>query len=204
MDVSIDDLPPLEVEAEPPTINSVFRLNGRRVVDLDYLLRYPKLMGRHEPFECSFLDMEPVSELRKGFKSTVTLKCSMCNMKSTLCTEDPAKSDEYMDVNTAAVSGAVSTGGGYAQLEELMSVMDIPFMAKGTWKSHHRIVAKTMNEAALESMLEAGREEARLAKAAGRVGDDGIPIIPVVADGAWAKRSYRVNFNSSSGVVSYS
>lgn len=49
---------------------------------------------------------------------------------------------------------------------------------------------------------EAAKEEARLAIEHGDVNKNGVPMITVVADGAWSKRSYRSNYNALSGVVS--
>jgi len=48
----------------------------------------------------------------------------------------------------------------------------------------------------------AAEEEAKLAVATGNVRKDGVPMITVIADGAWSKRSYRSNYNALSGVVS--
>ncbi|KAK9752198.1 hypothetical protein QE152_g4422 [Popillia japonica] len=50
-------------------------------------------------------------------------------------------------------------------------------------------------------MEEAGVEEAQLAREAGDIDSEGIPCITVVADGAWSKRSYNVNYNAASGVA---
>lgn len=40
-----------------------------------------------------------------------------------------------------------------------------------------------------------------MAKNLGEVDKNGIPLITVVADGAWSKRSYSVNYDAKSGVV---
>lgn len=48
----------------------------------------------------------------------------------------------------------------------------------------------------------AGKEEARLAVEENNVNENGIPLITVVADGTWSKRSYKSNYNALSGVVS--
>ena len=50
-------------------------------------------------------------------------------------------------------------------------------------------------------MIEAGKEEAELAKQCGDV-RNGIPVITVIVDGAWSKRSYKTNYNALSGVAS--
>lgn len=50
-----------------------------------------------------------------------------------------------------------------------------------------------------ESMLEAGREERRLAIE--RQGyHEGVPAITVIVDGGWSKRSHRHSYNARSGV----
>ncbi|KAF2898429.1 hypothetical protein ILUMI_07754 [Ignelater luminosus] len=48
---------------------------------------------------------------------------------------------------------------------------------------------------------EANRGESDLAKKYGEVDEDSIPIITVVADGAWCKRSHKTNYAASSGVT---
>ncbi|XP_039299422.1 uncharacterized protein LOC120355163 [Nilaparvata lugens] len=50
-------------------------------------------------------------------------------------------------------------------------------------------------------MEEAAKEEIRIAVEEGSVTPDGTPILTVIADGGWAKRSYRSNYNSLSGVA---
>lgn len=49
-------------------------------------------------------------------------------------------------------------------------------------------------------MIEAGKEEKRLAIEQGDIDTDGTPYITVITDGSWGKRSYGTNFNSISGV----
>ncbi|XP_039300848.1 uncharacterized protein LOC120356095, partial [Nilaparvata lugens] len=50
-------------------------------------------------------------------------------------------------------------------------------------------------------MRKAAEEEIRLAKERGDVNNEGVPLLTVVADGSWAKRSYRRNYNSLSGMA---
>ncbi|KAJ8873451.1 hypothetical protein PR048_024268 [Dryococelus australis] len=96
------------------------------------------------------------------------------------------KDPEKIDVNTAAVSGTISSGGGQAQLEEVFSAVDVP-------------VIPTVE--ALEEMQTAALKEARLAKEKREVDSDSIPTIMAVADDCWSKRSYRTNYTAVSGVV---
>ncbi|XP_039287389.1 uncharacterized protein LOC120352037, partial [Nilaparvata lugens] len=106
-----------------------------------------------------------------------------------------------MDVNTSAVSGTISTGGGHAQLEEVMSSLDIPCMTYHTFRKYHDRVAEAWKETAAKSMEMAAEEEKREAIKRGDVDSHGVPLLTVVADGCWAKRSFRTNYNSLSGVA---
>lgn len=51
-------------------------------------------------------------------------------------------------------------------------------------------------------MEQAGKEEYKLALENGSVDNDGIPLITVILDGGWSKRSYGHNFSANSGAVS--
>lgn len=188
--------PPAQTASEQPEV-----LQGRRIVDIGYLFR--RIISiRHKPFNCTIADMITVGERRKGLSSIVILKCRMCGLKEEISTEDPNKKDEYISVNAAAVSGIMATGGGFAQLEELTAVLDIPCMAKNTYAKNHEKVYAAVHKTAWQLMQEAGQEEARLARERGDVDQDGVPLITVVADGAWSKRSYKTQYNALSGVVS--
>ncbi len=50
-------------------------------------------------------------------------------------------------------------------------------------------------------MQKAGEEEKKIALELGNVDTDGVPLITVVADGQWSKRSYKTKFNAFSGAV---
>lgn len=179
-----------------------FHLEGRRIVDIGYLIENISSIGRHDPFDCSFSDMKPISERRKGFCSVLKFKCNMCNVVKSIRTERPQHTKELMNVNEAAVAGVVTTGGGYSQLEELCASLDMPCMSSDTWQAYHDHVSESINQTLQDVMREAGKEEAELAKAAGEVDKDGIPLIVVVADGAWGKRTNKNKYDSLSGVVS--
>lgn len=177
------------------------KITGRRIFTPSYLFEQLKKIDRHSPY-CSFRDVELVSELRHGFSSTFCFECSMCKLKNYVCTE--SKNDEnLLHINTAVVAGVMGGGGGYSQLNEFAASCNMPSMSSSTYQHHHRKVAKGLEDAAFKQMKEAIEEEKRLAIEAGDVDEKtGIPFITVVCDGGWAKRSYRVNFSSLSGVVS--
>ncbi|CAK1589570.1 unnamed protein product [Parnassius mnemosyne] len=106
-----------------------------------------------------------------------------------------------LDINTAAVAGAVSVGIGYSQLEELLSAIDLPMMTEPLYQKQHEFVSNAWEKALDQSMQEAAEEEKKIALEKGRVTTDGIPIIDVIVDGCWSKRSYKKNYSALSGAA---
>lgn len=131
--------------------------------------------------------------------SKFILECLVCKEQHTVQSDT---SEEVLDINKAAVLGMISTGGGHSQLEEFLAFCNIPAMSFPTFASSQDALAPHIHSTAHELMITAGKEEARLAKELGEVDKDGVPKIAVIADGAWCKRSYKSNYNASSGVVS--
>jgi len=75
-------------------------------------------------------------------------------------------------------------------------------MSNPTYQKLHEKVGQNINCIARDATDEAAKEEAKIAYENGDISKDGIPMISVVVDGAWSKRSYRSNYNALSGVVS--
>ncbi|KAK5640569.1 hypothetical protein RI129_011380 [Pyrocoelia pectoralis] len=125
----------------------------------------------------------------------------MCNTERILCTENPNQNEDKLNVNSAAVLGFVSAGLGHSAMNEINANLDLPPMSYRQYSKHHEIISDVILQTAWSSMEEAGKEEAELAKEVGDIDDDGIPTITVIADGAWSKRSYKVNYDALSGVA---
>lgn len=51
-------------------------------------------------------------------------------------------------------------------------------------------------------MIDAGKEEAALAIMENNFNEKGIPLITVIANGVWSKRSYKSGYNALSSIVS--
>ncbi|KAG5880691.1 hypothetical protein JTB14_024263 [Gonioctena quinquepunctata] len=118
----------------------------------------------------------------------------MCAITQQIYSEDPrniSETTESMDINSALTIGAVSTGNGYSRLAEISAAINMPMMAENTYSHYHDKVSDGICSTAKKVMEEAEREEAEFARNLGDV---------VVADGAWSKRSYDVNYNAASGV----
>lgn len=172
---------------------------GRRVISFEYFINEIKKINDHSPFSCNLNQTKIISEQRNGFKSTFVLKCMMCNKKFELFTEDPT--GDTIPINTALVSGVLTIGAGFSQLQQLTSAIEIPCMGSRLYDKEQNKVYDNYEEIAAKEMEKSAKEEARLAIEAGNVDSDGTPLVTVVADGSWCKRSYKTMYNSLSGVV---
>jgi len=170
---------------------------GRRVVNISHLFQEIKSIDNHKPLDCGFKNMILIGERKLGLKSFFSFKCCMCNIKKTISTEN----EDLMAINTSAVIGTLNIGCGFSQLQEIMSAMEITTLNHKTYQNEHDRICKGYEIAALKAMENAAKDEAELAIKNGEVDADGIPLITVVADGSWCKRSYRTMYNSPSGMV---
>lgn len=176
-------------------------VEGRRVVDIAYFFEQVKLLNNHAPqFGCTFNNLTLKKEIVRGLRSGFVFLCDMCGFTDTVWS-DP-DSECRMDINAAAVAGSISTGGGFANLTKMLGAMNIRCMGSNTFDKYNNIISKGWEESALAEMKLAADEEAALARERNDIDRDGVPLLTVVADGSWSKRSYRTNFNSLSGVVS--
>lgn len=173
-------------------------ITGRRIVDIKHFLGALKNL-KHKPMDCSFFDIDVISEKRIGFKSIFITKCNVCGLQQSISSES-IEMDQTIEINKSAVSGTIAIGSGYSQLKEFCAALDIPCMSASTFISKERILADEIREAAISSWKEAAKEEAVVALEKGHVDADGIPLVPVTVDGAWSKRSYKTNYNAASGV----
>lgn len=93
-------------------------------------------------------------------------------------------------------------GIGYTQLNEFLSGLEIPSMTSKTYTNIETTLKTEIINTAWFEMKKAGQEEKKIAIETGNIDTDGIPMITVVADGQWSKRSYRTKYDALSGVVS--
>ena len=103
-------------------------------------------------------------------------------------------------MNLAAVWGQMSTGGGYAPLQEQMSVLGVPVMTKRSFMKTEKVLGGWWSECLEKSMHEAAEEEKQIALQKGSL-HDGVPAITVVLDGGWSKRTHKHSYNAKSGVA---
>lgn len=126
----------------------------------------------------------------------------MC-CKMEVISSEPEEKSSALKINTAIVSSVVNTGQAYAQLEQFSAILNMPCMSNNTYQKEHEIISGYIETTMWQSLEIAGKEEANMAIERGDVNKNGVPLITVVADGAWSKRSYKSNYNALSGVVSF-
>ncbi|KAK5648029.1 hypothetical protein RI129_002921 [Pyrocoelia pectoralis] len=74
-------------------------------------------------------------------------------------------------------------------------------MSNKTYQKYHEKLSSKVSEDIEKLMIDAEKEESQLAMECGDVNSEGTPLISVIVDGAWSKRSYRTNYNALSGVA---
>ncbi|XP_025198499.1 uncharacterized protein LOC112596890 [Melanaphis sacchari] len=174
-------------------------LVGRRIVDIFHIFEQIRTFRHESGFDCTFSDMEYVSEKLNGYFSTFEFKCKMCCIKMRISSEN-IKAD-YLTINKAVLNGTVAIGIGQRQLTEFSAALEMPSMANTTYSRVHKSMHSSIHDSARTEMLKAGEEERRLAIEDGDVDEDGNALCTVVADGQWGKRSYKSKYDALSGVA---
>ncbi len=142
-------------------------------------------------------------ETREGLASIISGKCSVCRLTVSLETSTKVKGPKNYNrwkCNLAAVWGQMVVGGGHSHLEEAMSMLGIPVMTKKSFINTERDIGIWWKEMLEKYMIEAGKEEKRLAEMKQSF-HDGVPAISVIVNGGWSKRSHKHSYNANSGVA---
>lgn len=111
---------------------SVSKFVGRRIVDINFIFRQSFNCRHKGGLNCTFIDMECISERNLGFYSVWNFVCKVCCIKFNLFSELQSQS-EYIAINKAVVSGSIAIGTGYSQLAEFAATLDVPRMTNGTF-----------------------------------------------------------------------
>ncbi|XP_076544259.1 uncharacterized protein LOC143305275 [Osmia lignaria lignaria] len=170
--------------AEPPQLEEKSVSSGIDFVDFQHVFKQIIQLGKHSSIGCGVEHFQIIGCQQNGLAKKYK------------------NSDNTMDINRSAVSGTMMTGGGYNQLEEILSGMNVSCMSKRIYEKCQDEIIDAFELAAQREIENAGTLEKELAIARGdMLPGCNIPCIPVVADGSWMKRSYRGgDYNSLSGV----
>lgn len=137
-------------------------------------------------FSCGLGTMKLFSEHRVGLQYEFTYVCSMCSYRNKI-------KSSRADVNQYAVVGTMVAGCGHAQLKQISAAIGLPIMSNYTHSNTQDDICKDWVETAWDEMKIAGEREQVEAIKEGK-STKGTPIIDVIVDGCWSKRSYRTNY----------
>ncbi|KYN29111.1 hypothetical protein ALC57_01453 [Trachymyrmex cornetzi] len=99
---------------------------GNRIIDFDFFHKeLHRVFCNHSRFGCDFDDWELVNTRRIGFKTQFFYRCKFCKKDANIWSH-PTDS-KNMDINTAITAGTITTGIGFAQMEETTCVKSILF-----------------------------------------------------------------------------
>ena len=175
-------------------------IDGSRIINIDKLKTYINDLTVHAS-KCGGI-VTLTGEKRYGLASILNGECTSCGYKITLESSNKVKGpNEYhrWECNLAAVWGQMTTGGGYSPLKETMSILGIPVMNKSCFQRTEKDIGKWWTAQLEQAMLEAGKEEKKLAEERNDY-HQGVPAITVIVDGGWSKRSHKHSYNAKSGV----
>ena len=179
------------------------QLQGCRIINLEKLASFIEDVSTHSQ-SCQHGTVSLVGETYcGGLASILSAKCSGCRIELAFPTSSKVSSlggARRWECNMAAVWGQMVTGGGHAPLEEAMSVLGIPVMAKKSFIATEKDIAQQWWLSLEASMQEAAKEEKKLAIERGSF-HEGIPVITVILDGGWCKRTHKHSYNAKSGVA---
>lgn len=160
-----------------------------------------KISSHNSAFGCNLSCLKLTKETKKGFLSKFHFICQMCNLKFVLKNCRDSDKSRDLNLNDSAVSSFMSIGAGFSGLELVSASLNIPCMSDKLYAKCHTKACKLWELAKEKSMADAAKEEYDLAILNGEVDSNGIPMITVVADACWSKRSYRKNYNALSGAA---
>ena len=175
-------------------------IQGSRITNLEKLQKYINQLTVHAA-QCGG-EIVLTGETKAGLASIMSSRCSACSYTVSLetsCKVKGPRGKRQWECNLAAVWGQMSTGGGHSRLQETMGVLGIPVMAPKNFISAERGIGEWWRKELQEVMVDAGKEEKRLAEERADF-HEGVPAITVIVDGGWSKRSHRHSYNAKSGV----
>lgn len=120
-------LPPLEIERHSNRTSHLEQLSGRRIVNIGHILSEYEKVLKH-PGACTMGKMKLIKESRTGLITRLHFYCDNCEKKLIISSEP-----NDHNINSAAAWGCMSVGIGHSQCEELLAVLDIPFMNTKTF-----------------------------------------------------------------------
>ena len=118
---------------ETDTNSNEHKVNGNRIVQIDYYTEGIIKITRQHSRICVFGNLIMHKEVKRGLTSKIVFKCNMCNREEFVYTEDPKK--EKSIINVGAVWGTLAVGSTYKHLDDFLGVNNIPSMPNSLFYS---------------------------------------------------------------------
>ncbi|CAN7985916.1 unnamed protein product [Ixodes hexagonus] len=203
-----EELPDLIIvdASVPAPASETATISGRMIISPAHFIQAIRDLDRHDCSSSVAGKFVYKSERQVGLWSEFKFSCDECHQVKTVTTDPiveptPLKDKSELGVNDSAVWAFTSIGSGYANLDEVLSVLEIPSMSKGAYCRREESLGKRWEELLYDDMVQAGKEEKRLAEEAGHICEDGTPYITVVVDGGWSHRSHGHRYSANSGLA---
>lgn len=166
---------------------------SHRVLDPNMFLKALRKLkheeGCRDPIKFTVID----KEFQSGLEIRLKFRCTDCGART------PKPVAVNGKLNEIAVAGGMSAGLGFTGHQKQCASLNIPTMSKETHRVKSHIVGKKSIKLARQNMEKAAALEKQLAIEAGRVSPSGTPLVTVILDGCYCKRSYGTNYSSLSG-----
>ena len=140
---------------------------------------------------------------RAGLACIIEGKCLKCNATFTIPSSSritTSTGKKFWTVNVGAVLVRMATGGGASRLQQVMGSVGVASVSQQTFTATERFITEQVKRQLSQTMLDAGKEEWKYAESSGEY-FQGVPVITVIADGGWLKRSHKHSYHAKSGVA---
>ena len=177
-----------------------YKIDGDRIVDyshviVDILNKAYDEEGRHKAW-CTRKRWELVGSSQKC-KTIATLYCRTCRVANTHKSH-PDNAPNRIDIDKALVFGAMTSGSGYSNLQQLLAPVGIPFMSAMSYMKHQQEIIRDILGTSAEKLNKNNQEEKRRAKENGYfifvVDVEGTIFLvvwtTVISDASWLQRTY--------------
>lgn len=135
-------------------------------------------------------------ENKSGLMYKLKVDCKECGCLNTILTDKVHSADSHgptrSEVNERCVLGTLHSGNGHAQLDHLLSTMDIECLFSKTFKNIERRVGPEVEQVARESCKESLNEELRRT---------GTVDLAISYDMGWQKRGKARNSKTGQGTA---
>ena len=169
------------------------KLTGYRLIDMEQL--QDALNSAHK-CKGGRLMLSEDYDKRCGLKSSLHLKCSSCQKKTSFSTSKnvATKRGRSFDANRRAVLSALHQGVGFRGLESFCALLNLPCLDKKSYYKQMNSIVSTIKNAASKEMSSAGKRLRQMLEKDEIVTEESLLDIAVSFDGTWAKRGHSSLF----------